>query len=339
MNKLSPAGFMKTLYISLMLLFAACSVPGPSPVSDQAQDELASTAVQLLVQTSVTAAAPKNKNPSPSHPSPTTTNSPTSLAANAITPSPAAAGEALDAAHCSKNGMNGPAVIIDPHPVMAFRQGPGCAYEALPPLDRLNPIVIYDLLGKNEDWWLVDLCNNEIGWIFSPSVALNNRMGDLDALPEVTAPPFTSNPSLQEPPTLDEASMVEAANTLVRLLDLLHYKQYEQAIEIFGGGYGIVINWNWDVDPSDLPTLLKRGCEWNGFECFWRVHRVIDVHQVSSMEFQVRVELQDGEGRIRSIYNKADPNKPFTQTLFTVVRDCQGFFWVIDWPPYEMYGG
>jgi hypothetical protein len=129
--------------------------------------------------------------------------------------------------------MNRPALIIDPHPVIAFRQGPGCAYEAFPPLARLNPIVIYDLLGKNEVWWQVDLCNNEIGWIFSPSVALNNRMGDLDALPEVPAPPITSNPSLQE----------------------------------------------------------------------------------------------------------ADPKKPFTQTSFTVVRDCQGFFWVIDWPPYEMYGG
>ena len=71
-------------------------------------------------------------------------------------------------------------------PSLASAKAPGCAYPVLRErLVKPEPLAFYDLLGKNGDWWLVDLCEGEQGWILGSAVASNDRRGTIDSLPVI----------------------------------------------------------------------------------------------------------------------------------------------------------
>ncbi len=130
----------------------------------------------------------------------------------------------------------------------------------------------------------------------------------------------------------------EASDTLVTFFDLLYAKRYEEAVQLFAGGYGILINWNSDIDPQDFPSLLMRGCEWNGFICDLRVNQVIQAEQISPLEFHILVEFISEDGSIYQRYVPQGTNGTYNSHFtFHVVRDCEGRLWVVDWPFYEQF--
>lgn len=199
---------------------------------------------------------------------------------------------------------------------------------------RPDPLRYFDVLGKQGDWLLVDLCNSLEGWVFAPSIAGLNLDVDMDVLPVLTPP---ATPAiLQTMLPANQASLDQAKRTLVAFFELLYDKNYEEAAKIFGGGYGIAIMWNPDVDPDDHPTLLMRACEWNGFQCFVRVDRIANAAQISPMEYRFTVEFVNEDG---TLYQRRDAqDNKVSQFIFKVVRDCNGKYLVVTWPFYEQYG-
>ena len=229
-------------------------------------------------------------------------------------------------------------LYLDQHPAFAVRQGPGCEYpEFSGEISKPDSIAFFEILGKYQDWLLVDLCNDQQGWVFAPATDPSNLMFDPDRLPLITPQP-TLLPSAAST-AADQASALldQAGETLVSFFELLNLKNYQKAVDLFGGGYGIVINWNPEVDPNDAEELLSRGCEFNSFECFLRLNRIVNAEQVSPLEYHFTVEFLNPDGSIHQ--RRGMDGMMITQFLFRVVRDCSGKFLVVDWPFYEQYGG
>jgi hypothetical protein len=229
---------------------------------------------------------------------------------------------------CPSYGSDGPSVYLDEYPAFVVREGPGCEYEPAHPIPfKDDPLASFDILEKQGDWLLVDLCNNERGWIFAPAIDDINIHLDSDDFP-VT--PGVSPTNLALP--IDKGSINQAKDTLINFFDLLYYKKYEEAAEIFTGGYGMIIMWNPDVNPQDHSSLLKTACEYNDFQCSLRVSQVVKEEQISRMEYHFTVEfIKEDE----SIYERPDNNgEMVSQFLLHVVKDCNGKYFVVDWPFY-----
>jgi hypothetical protein len=155
---------------------------------------------------------------------------------------------------CPSYGVNDPSVYLDETPSFTVRQGPGCEYE--PADSRIikdNPLTLFDILDKQGDWLLVDFCHNKQGWIFAPAIDDINIHLDSDDFP-VT--PEASQAKLTSP--ANQSSINQAKDTLISFFDLLYNKEYEEAAELFSGGYGMIIMWNPDIDPQDHTSLLKK---------------------------------------------------------------------------------
>jgi hypothetical protein len=229
---------------------------------------------------------------------------------------------------CHLYGSNGPSVYLDEAPAFAVREGPGCEYEpAHSILFKDDPLAPFDILEKQEDWLLVDFCNNERGWIFAPAIDDINIHLDSDDF-QVT--PGVSPTKLALP--IDKGSINQAKDTLISFFDLMYNKKYKEAAEIFSGGYGMIIMWNPDINPQDHSSLLSTACELDDFQCSLRVSQVVKEEQISPMEYHFTVEfIKEDE----SIYERPDNNgEMVSQFLFHVVKDCNGKYFVVDWPFY-----
>jgi hypothetical protein len=85
---------------------------------------------------------------------------------------------------CPTDSINDPSVYLDETPAFAIRQGPGCEYEATHPMIVKNDsLAFFGILEKQGDWLLVDLCNDQQGWIFAPAIDDINIHLDPDDLP------------------------------------------------------------------------------------------------------------------------------------------------------------
>lgn len=229
---------------------------------------------------------------------------------------------------CPSYGAKGPSVFLDETPAFTVRQGPGCEYE--PADSRLfkdNPIALFDILEKQGDWLLVDFCHSKQGWIFAPSIYDTNihlDPNDFPVTPELTPTKLTT-PG-------DKDSINQAKDTLVSFFDFLYNKKYEEAAEIFSGGYGAIIMWNPDIDPQDHSSMLRRACEYNDFQCNLRVSKVVKEEQISSMEYHFTIEFKREDG---SIYVRPNnKGERISQFSFSLVKDCNDKYFVVDWPFY-----
>ena len=229
---------------------------------------------------------------------------------------------------CPTNGVYGPSVYLDETTAFAIRQGPGCEYEATHPrIVKNDPLAFFDILEKQGDWLLVDLCNDQQGWIFAPAI------DDINIHLDPNDFPGTAGVSPTQPAAnTDKRAIEQARNTLTSFFDLLYHKKYAEAAELFSGGYGMIIMWNANVDPRDHSSLLSTACEFNDFQCSLRVSRVVQEEQISPMEYNFIVEFIREDG---SIYQRPDNNGPETsQFSFRVVKDCNEKYFVVDWPFY-----
>ena len=324
----------------ITLTFSACSRFVPENLdsiepSSTAHSTIPITTSALIQATSLPASPYSNPTDLPlsnsPEPVPSDTPQQTSLPTAALTLTPAPPQQVI----CGNN-ESGRKVYIDDAPAFAIRQGPGCEYDPIQvEITKTDPLRFLDVLGIQGDWLLVDLCNDLQGWVFAPSVASMNIEIDTDQLPIIDPPATPANPPTAAP--LLENSMDEARATLTRFIDFLNRKEYKAAAQIFSGGYGIAIMWNSDVDPNDHAELLMRACEWNGFQCFLRINRIVEEKQVSPMEYYFVLEFLRPDGEL---YQRNDAqNQPITRFGFRVVRDCDGRFLVVTWPFYEQYGG
>ena len=285
------------------------------------------TSTQITFSPSLTpvASASPGRIPQPL-PTNTTSPSPTSQHLPSSTPLPS-----LHA--CAVSDQSKTSIYLDENPAVKLRTGPGCEYPGFADtLAKPDPLSFFSVLGKKGDWWLVDVCRESPLWIFAPSIG-NNIQGEAENIPAIADITPVSTVSATAALSAGPSGITAAGAILVRFFDHLNAREYEQAASIFGGGYGIVRMWNSDVNPQDFPTLLLRGCEWNGFYCSLKIKQTLEINQVSAMVYEIEVEFQKEDGTLYQLYSMADPNAPprisFT---YTVVQDCDGRFYVIDWP-------
>lgn len=227
-------------------------------------------------------------------------------------------------------------VIVDV--VMNVRNGPGTEFDVIGQIESQKK---YSVIGKHMDWWLVDLGNNQSGWVYAP-VHVTRFVGKAEAVPDI-ASPSTPTPiviaACTPANTIDTplAGMEKARSALVSFFELLNHREYEKAAALYGGEYQVLRESNPLLDPQDHSALLKNGCEINGLQCL-RVKRIADEKMVSLAEYHFTVEFMNNDGTLFVRGPCCGANEtdmpPESQFGYTVVRSCVGEFLVVELPAY-----
>lgn len=146
------------------------------------------------------------------------------------------------------------------------------------------------------------------------------------APPAGTAPTQTSLPS-----TADEARQV-----LMKFFELLNAQEYAKADALYGGSYETFQGWNPDVDPDDHVMLWTRACRQNGLQCL--LARTITFRQLQGGTYFFQVEFSNPDGSLFVLGPccGADETEmpPVSQFEYTVTRNADGKFLVMEPPPY-----
>jgi hypothetical protein len=129
---------------------------------------------------------------------------------------------------------------------------------------------------------------------------------------------------------------IEAAQAvLMRYFSLLNEGRYAAAVELYGGGYELLRDWNPTASADDLPGLLERGCTINGLRCL-PVKTMTPLESNDPNSYTFAVQFENPDGRLFVLNPEGDwPASTFPQSLFefTVVRTEAGFI-VPDLPVY-----
>ena len=121
-----------------------------------------------------------------------------------------------------------------------------------------------------------------------------------------------------------------ARESLFSYLSLLHAGRYAEAVNLYGGSYDILRDWNPAVDPDDYAALFESGCETNGLMCL-DVAGILLKEVASPHEFKFNVEFITEDG---SLFMSGSETSPQSQFVFTVLKDGDGRFLVMDLPVY-----
>ena len=221
---------------------------------------------------------------------------------------------------------------------MIVRKGPGTEFDVL---GQIPPNERFAVIGKNVDWWLIDLGNNQVGWVYGP-VNIVNFVGN-QGVPDVTSPPTptpeitpTCVPLTQQAEDATKA-LKQARKALITFFEFLHNGQYEEAAKLYAGGYEVLRDWNPLLDPKDHAALLRNGCIYNGLKCL-RVKNIVEEKQVSPVEYHFIVEFMNSDGSLfvrgPCCGANATDMPPQSQFAFIVIRDCEGEFVIPCLPVY-----
>jgi len=131
-------------------------------------------------------------------------------------------------------------------------------------------------------------------------------------------------------PVFSLDDLEQARETLASYFSLLHAGHYAEAVNLYGGSYEILRDWNPAIDPNDYAALFKNGCETNGLMCL-DMAGVLLKEAVSSHEFKFNVEFITEDN---SLFVAGSETSPESQFVFTVSKDEDGKFLVQDLPVY-----
>jgi hypothetical protein len=129
-----------------------------------------------------------------------------------------------------------------------------------------------------------------------------------------------------------------AQESLRLFFDYLHEGDYTEAIDLYGGSYATLVEYNPTIDPEDRPALLEAACRVNGFQCV-SVRKTLLLEQPSPTEYLVVVEFENDDGSLfirgrccESSGNEEEP--PASQFVFRISKEADGSFIVLDLPVY-----
>ena len=122
-----------------------------------------------------------------------------------------------------------------------------------------------------------------------------------------------------------------AKQNLIAFFDFLNRGQYDEAAELYGGGYEILVEFNPALDPENCPALLKNGCEINGLQCL-TVLTAEFKEKNSKGEYIFLVQFKDADG---NLFVQQTPNAPPVFIfVYSVMKGEDGTIRVLDLPPY-----
>jgi hypothetical protein len=136
------------------------------------------------------------------------------------------------------------------------------------------------------------------------------------------------------PPRTDEEF---ARQALIVFFAQLQAGEYELAVDLYGGSYDVLTGFNPNVEPSDRATLWRNGCSINSLNCL--VTRTVTLAgrpSVNEYIFDVEFSTREGDlfvlGPCCGATETEQP--PVSRFPIRVVKGSDGFFRVIDLPPY-----
>jgi hypothetical protein len=155
------------------------------------------------------------------------------------------------------------------------------------------------------------------------------------ALAGCAAPPVNSSST---PPAATSLSSTasEAQNVLVNFLTLLHTRKYTQAVPLYGGEYEALQVFNTEIDPNDRVALWTSVCDNQLLQCL--EVRSATFQELVGDAYIFQVEFNNPDGSLFVLGPCCGANEtempPVSQFEFTVTRQADGTFVVLNMPPY-----
>jgi hypothetical protein len=137
-------------------------------------------------------------------------------------------------------------------------------------------------------------------------------------------------------PTTLPSTASEAHDVLINFLTLLHTKNYAEATPLYSGEYESLHVFNREIDPNDHVALWTWVCDNKLLQCL-EVRSAELTHQESdTYVFQLEFTNPDGSLFVLGPCCGANETEmpPVSQFEFTVTRNKDGQFVVMNTPPY-----
>ena len=128
-----------------------------------------------------------------------------------------------------------------------------------------------------------------------------------------------------------------AYDVLVRFFDHLHAGRYEEAVNLYGGDYQLLVDQNPETDSADHATLMKNACIYNGFQCL-KVKLAGIERKPSPDQYIFGVQFQNEDGSVfvfGPCCGESETEQPSVSFFeIRVLKNAEGEFRVLDMPPY-----
>jgi len=128
----------------------------------------------------------------------------------------------------------------------------------------------------------------------------------------------------------------EAHDTLIDFLTLLHTKKYADAVPLYSGDYEQLKVFNTEIDPTDHIALWMWACERQLLQCL--EVRSVAFEQLVGDSYIFQVEFSNPDGSLFVLGPCCGSNEtempPVSQFEYTVTRNTDGKFVVMNMPPY-----
>ena len=128
----------------------------------------------------------------------------------------------------------------------------------------------------------------------------------------------------------------EAHDTLVNFLTLLHTKNYTEAAPLYGGDYEQLQVFNTEIDANGHVALWTWACDNQLLQCLEA--RSATFEQLVGDSYIFQVEFSNPDGSLFVLGPCCGANEtdmpPVSQFEFTVMRNTDGKFVVMNTPPY-----
>jgi hypothetical protein len=149
------------------------------------------------------------------------------------------------------------------------------------------------------------------------------------------AQPIQSTPALPTRTSLPSTAN-EAQEVLVSFLTLLHTKDYAKAASLYGGEYEQLLVFNPEINPDDRVALWTWVCDNQLLQCLEVRSTTFQGVVGDSYIFQVEFSNPDGSLFVLGPCCGANETEmpSVSQFEFTVTRNADGKFVVMNTPPY-----
>jgi len=154
-------------------------------------------------------------------------------------------------------------------------------------------------------------------------------------LASCAAQPVAPTPTQPELTTLP-STVSEASQVLIDFLNLLHTENYADAAPLYGGDYEQLQVFNPEIDPNDRVALWSWVCDNQLLQCL--EVRSITFQEIVGDSYTFQVEFNNPDGSLFVLGPCCGANEtempPVSQFEFTVTRNADGKFVVMNTPPY-----
>lgn len=137
---------------------------------------------------------------------------------------------------------------------------------------------------------------------------------------------------------VDESALEDQAKmVLIDFHTYLNLEKYDQAVDLYGGSYDVLLGYNPTLSEEDKEVLLQAACEFNGFMCLDVLSaELIGVEENGEFAYEVKFVNPDGSEFVLGPCCGATEEEMPPKSSFTVHVECKedGSCLVMDLPPY-----